>query len=420
MNLKKISVILLLILLLISILIVPYFLGNANRSITKPITHESIDYDTYLIEGVPYVSQETNFYCSYASITMIFNYYKRNTSLDEILYSLGNGYSLLYQRSYSLTFQHLFSGGYLLCQNISEQEFLASLFALSYEIWYPDLTSTSDSEYWQEYWPKIKNHISNDVPVITSVDPYSIPYLREKLNSDDFHGGHALVLVGFNESNNTVCYNDPAAGLWNDEENGTYVNLSQDIFRGAVQNTTGSKYVISVYLNNSGVLPIIKEQRFQKAHERNIQKMKGEIGVRPNLRQLFFAHSGINALKTFKKDLRTGLFRRMLTVFVYSKLPVDYTYISIEKQNASQYLKDIKNSLDDPSLINICNYESSLLQKEANQWDELNQYFLELYDIGQENRFLQTLLKSVPITLQTRTKVNELISLEKQIIRGPN
>lgn len=399
---------------------VPYFLGNANRSIAKSVTLESIDYDTYLIDGVPYVSQETNFYCSYAAITMIFNYYKRNTSLDEILYSSGIGYSLLYQRSYGLTFQHLFLGGYLLCQNINEQEFLASLFALSYEIWYPDLTSTSDSEYWQEYWPKIKNHISNDVPVITSVDPYSIPYLREKLNSDDFHGGHALVLVGFNESNNTVCYNDPAAGLWNDEENGTYVYLSQDIFRGAVQNTTGTKYVISVYLNNSGVLPIIKEQRFQKAHERNIQKMKGEIGVRPNLRQLFFAHSGINALKTFKKDLRMGLFRRMLTVFVYGKLPVDYTYISIEKQNASQYLKNIKNSLDDPSLINICNYESSLLQKEANQWDELNQYFSEIYDIGQENRFLQTLLKSVPITLQTRTKVNELISLEKQIIRGPN
>jgi len=420
MNLKKISVIFLLILLLISILMVPYFLENANQSIAKSVTLESIDYDTYLIDGVPYVSQETNFYCSYATITMIFNYYKRNTSLDEILYSSGIGYSLLYQRSYGLTFQHLFSGGYLLCQNINEQEFLASLFALSYEIWYPDLTSTSDSEYWQEYWPKIKNHISNDVPVITSVDPYSIPYLGEKLNSDDFHGGHALVLVGFNESNNTVCYNDPAAGLWNDEENGTYVYLSQDIFRGAVQNTTGTKYVISVYLNNSGTLPMSKEQRFQKAHERNIQKMKGTIGVGPNFRQLFFAHSGINALKTFKKDIRVGILRRMLTVFIYSKFPVDYTYIPIEKQNASQYLKDIKNSLDDPSLINICNYESSLLQKEANQWDELNQYFSEIYDIGQEKRFFQTLLKSVPITLQMRTKVNELISLEKQIIRGPN
>ena len=397
---------------------VTIFLDNKTHSLAKSVNLEPLVYDAYLIEGVPFIDQETNFYCSYAANAMIFNYYNKNTSLSEILFSSGIGYSLFYQSSSGRSYQHMFRSGVFLCQNMSEQEFVASLFSLSYDYWYLE-NITTDIENWDEYWSNTKNYIINDIPVKTSVDPYSIPPLNKMYDSEDIHGGHAVVIVGFNESNSTVCYNDPQAGLWGEAKNGSYFYLSQEIFKGAVKNTTGLKYFLEFFINNSDSKPLTKEQRFQKAHDRNIKKMKGEIGIKPDLSKLFFANSGMKGLKLFKKDLRMGYFHRMRTVIIYSYYPANYV-ISIEKQNASQYLDEIKNSLDSPDLINICNYDSSLLQKEADQWNEINQYFSHIYDIGQENRFIITLLKSIPITSKIRTNVNELISLETQIIEGPN
>jgi hypothetical protein len=278
----------------------------------------------------------------------------------------------------------------------------------------------SDEECWEEYWIRVKQNISNDIPVITSVDLYTIPYLREKLNATDnqTHWAHAFVIVGFNETNGTICYNDAAAGIWNDDINGTYVYVSKELFRNAIENTTATKYLIETFINYSDSRPLPKEKRFEKAHERNIQKMKGNLEVYSDLRLPLFPKLGIKAVKAFKRDLRIGITRRMATVFLYGitdyKQLIDiYLPISIEKYNMSQYL------LESEELSSICKHDAILLQKEAKCWENMTIFALELSYIVKNNGFLRSLIKSMLITHKMKKTLNEIISIEKAVISGP-
>jgi len=343
---------------------------------------------------------------------MIFKYYGINTSLHEVLYNSGIGYSLIY-------INHGFIDSYQISQTPGERSFLATLYGLSYQIWYPDTSTVPDEECWQEYWTRTKQNISKDIPVTTSVDPYSLPYLRKKYNITDneTHYGHAIVLVGFNDTNATVCYNDPAAGLWNDEVNGTYVYISKETLKNVVQNTTATKYLIETFTNQSDSPPLPKNKRFEKAHERNIQKMKGKLEGYSDLRLPLFPKLGIKAVEAFKKDLRIGITRRMATVFLYGitdyqQLINVYLPIAIEKYNASQYL------LENENLSSICKHDASLLQKESNCWENMTIFALDLSYILKNNGFLKSLIKSIVITQKMKKTLNEIISIERAIISG--
>lgn len=402
-----------------------------NLSSTSAVTVNSLKFDnpnnkeSHTIEGVPYVSQETFLYCAYATPTMIFLFYSINTTLHEVLYYSGIGHSLIYLKSAGLSLQHRFIGSTLISQVPNERNFLATLYNLSYQNWYPEISKMTNDNCWQKYWTRVKQNISNDVPVITSVDPYSIPYLKEKLNppNNQTHGGHAFVLVGFNETNGTVCYNDPAAGIWNDDVNGTYVYISKDIFKGAVQNTTGTKYYIETFMNNSDPPPYTLEQRFRMSHERNTQKMKGKLGAYSDLKLPLFPHLGIKALKTFRRDLRIGITRRMITVLIYStddeiiNAFYNCSPIVIEKLNASQYLLKITDFLENETLSSICKHDASLLLKESNCWKNITKYISDLKEIRRNNSYLLTLILSIPVTAKMKKTLNEMISIEKEIIK---
>jgi hypothetical protein len=224
--------------------------------------------------------------------------------------------------------------------------------------------------------------------------------------------------VGFNETNGTVCYNDPAAGIWNDDVNGTYAYISKEIFRDAVQNTIATKYLIEIFTNQSNSPPLPKDKRFEMAHERNIQKMKGKLEAYSGLSLPLFPKLGIKAIEAFKKDLRIGITRRMATVFLYGitdykQLIEVYLPISIEKYNVSQYL------LENEGLSSVCKYDAILLQKESNCWKNMTIFVLELSYIVKNNGFLKSLIKSITITQKMKATLNEIISIEKAIIKGP-
>ena len=57
-----------------------------SQSINKEKNIES-NINKYVIEKFPYVSQETNFYCTYACPTMILKYYGFETDLYEVLFN---------------------------------------------------------------------------------------------------------------------------------------------------------------------------------------------------------------------------------------------------------------------------------------------------------------------------------------------
>lgn len=407
------------------------FLSSLSVSSANTIEHSLIEnsqsFEDHIIEGVPYVSQETGFYCFYASSAMIFQYYGINASLHEVLYNSGIGHSLVYIKS-----DRRFITSHVISQ--SENNFLASLYGLSYSYSYQESVSVPFKEdYWEIFWLKVKENITKNIPVMTSVDPFSLPYLREKYNITDneTHGGHAVLIVGFNDSNQTVCYHDPAAGIWNDDENGTYVHLTKDIFKDAVENSImKERYQIVTFTNRSEVPPKSKDERFKLAHEQNIKKLLGVPEFYPDIYKIpFISKFGIDALKCFKKHLRFGRIRRRTTVYFYSKFinrnnefysVFNYATVPIEKLNISQYLDTLSNELEDENLSQICRYESNLFQNESDNWNKMNDYFYILYWLGSKYRlFFRILIKSIPTTLKMKKVLNEIISIEKAIISGP-
>lgn len=63
-------------------------ISNFENSSIASLGHSNMNIldlpENYTIDGVPYISQETDTYCAYAGHTMIFKYLGINTSLDEV------------------------------------------------------------------------------------------------------------------------------------------------------------------------------------------------------------------------------------------------------------------------------------------------------------------------------------------------
>jgi len=100
--------------------------------------------DSYIIENVPYVSQGDTWYCAFATATMIFQYYGINTSLFEVLFNSGVGYSAGYQ----ITWPCVISPGAFLCQITKDRLFLADIYGLNFSYWYCNDESVSDENRW--------------------------------------------------------------------------------------------------------------------------------------------------------------------------------------------------------------------------------------------------------------------------------
>ncbi len=373
--------------------------------------------EEYIIKDVPYVGQTTSFYCGLASITMLIQYFGFNSSLYEILHNSGYGYSFLYMR-YFYGNRMPIGGLGVTSFSSSSFSFLADLYGLSYESWRAE-KSLSAEEKWDEYWVRVKQNVSNNNPVETCVDRYSLPYLlpyNDILGPDVEmdHGSHMVVVVGFNESNETVCLNDPGPGICDDNTEGKYVFVSKDIFKDSIKNTTGAKYGIWSFKEKSGSEPLTRQERFETSAAQNKKRMKGRRNAYTDI-YIPFSHFGINALKVYKKDLGVGITHRFLTLNKYYKEDINwlkyyFKMISIEKQDVSQYLLGNKNV--SPS----CEHDGTLLQKESNCWKNLTQIFTEFKNLSKNNNFLIFLIKSLPITIKMRQTLKEIISIEKQII----
>lgn len=425
---------------LISIVVLRPLLFNDDAVTTNSYaSHEDIviySPKSYLIEDVPYIGQETSFFCAYASLTMIFQYFKMDTTLNEILYFSGVGYSLIYQDPYPTII-----GGFALSQLPADSRFIANLYGLSFDIWYPDDSVISEDMCWQEYWQKIKQNISKNTPIQTSVDPFILPSIKRQFdvseNIWDYFGsgGHSIVIVGYNESNETVCYNDPGAEYFGDADFGMYAWMSLDELKEAVMKTIGAKYLIQSFKKISDPLP--HEEAFELAHERNIERLKGNLtAYDKELNKIEGYEFGISASQSFKDHFKKGLKNRFKTIVTYKmdgmqfkrnnrlifinalrlKIPISfikslnpdirqYDLIAMEKQYTAKYLRDVDNSLN-------CNYKASLFDQEAEYWFKLSEY----YDKFLKRGFLILLPHSIFLMKQMERIVDEIISIEESII----
>jgi len=410
------------------------------------------DSDSHIIKGVPHVSQETAFYCLLASPTMVFKYYGINTSLREVVYNSGAGYSLVYPFPES---NKVPTPGSHLTFSYADRSFLASLYGLSYENYRSNNTLTDDKR-WQEYWKKVKQNISEDIPVIANVESNNFVYYAFNKNDSVIPkcllkiipstGGHVIVLVGFNQSNETVCYLDPASTLYEKTEEGHYNWININYFKTAV-----SKYPLpysyGIFTNTSNN-PLPREEMFEKAHKRNMEKLKGNISVYDlSDFEKFFENiwnktkTGINASKEIKKDYDKGVktpfktiinykfgkyagIRRLITnslaqiLFSYLNIPQTlfefiqqnnfFNVIVTDKLYTSEYLNE---NID----INISiKSEATLFKQEAENWSKLLSYNSEIKKKG----FFISFPRAFLIINKMEKTMENIIAIEENIIAG--
>lgn len=363
----------------------------------------------HIIDEVPYISQETSFYCSYACSTMILNYYERNTNLKEVLFNSGIGYSLIYPAPIIQKFP---AGGTLTSQWPLDRQYLAKLFGLSYEIWSPQNMDGSIHNNWDKYWKKIKEYIKDNIPVETTLNLFILPSAKKLLKNHSWLDwekiprffwslmpvSHNIVIVGFDEEKNLVYYNDPCSELLSGRNEGIYASAPISLFAKAVSKTQLGeilpRFIVSKYKKIRE--PDSENIRLEKSHKRNIDKIKGETSSYDQ--KWRSKHLGINATNEFKKNFKitSEKERDRLTAFYKSnalkfKFFIKFCNFCAEGLNSvlcEKYLIDIFHRISleklntwnyvntNPEITKSIDYEAKLLKSESEKWEELSRYFL--------------------------------------------
>lgn len=427
---------------LIILLLLPGIISAEN--IKSNDIQTSSEPESHLIEGVPYVGQYDNFHCAFATKTMMVNYFEKNTTLEEIIYLMGNAYSL--GLSKNSKDDRIPYSGIGLSQSPKDSEFIAELFGLAFDCSYKGNKFSVKQEYWDTYWAEVKENISQNIPIEVCVAPYNLPSIQNLFELNGFiwnktGGGHAIVIVGYNESNQTVCYNDPLMLLYGNPSFGTYDWMSIGTFKNAVE-SAGIKYEIQRFQNVTNQK--IKSEIIQIAHLNNIEKMKGNssvygtyivdltensfFGINASEKLNDFYEKGFNnrfkTILRYKLNGKLGVKYSIITAmgkkfpYIFDSIPYSYDtflqntfdLIAIEKAMTAEYLKN------STILPEICNYDSSLLMQESENWTKISNYYSEFMKKG--------IFMSLPRALILMNKMEEtmenIIAIEEAIIAGPS
>ncbi|MFH1014223.1 MAG: hypothetical protein V1769_06955, partial [Thermoplasmatota archaeon] len=262
-------------------------IGNANP--TEEKQYESVCDEVYicneshLIELVPIIGQETRFYCTISCQTMILNFYNYTFSKYEVLYLMGGGFSLLYHPSRPLIPYSSFGCSF----RPSNHEYVALLLGLEFEPFHIDLTESND-KIWDSVWSCIKQNISKDRPILVNLDGLmlftkhnGICLPDEFWNDFPLKIDHAITVVGFNETNQSICYNDPMYSIFGNETEGSYIWVDVNTFKTSFARFTKfspffpSSYRIIIYQKPNHA-SYISEEILETIFDRNIKRLKGD------------------------------------------------------------------------------------------------------------------------------------------------
>ena len=365
--------------------------------------------ESHVIEGVPYISPGQSSRCPYNTVTMIVQYYGINATAGEVFHHSGGGYSFGYKLIYPL---RLWSG-FFISQGPDDRRFLAELYGLSFDYWF-SLSKTRSDECWGEYWARVKQNITRDIPLITVVN---MDALYEDINVSVIH---YILLVGFNETNGTVCFHD--AGV------GAYIWIPKETLQNALyQVFVTDRFFRTIYFiegfENTSKSPLSPKERFEKAHLRNIERMKGNLSAYDEdvFRKIFGMRIfGINAIKCLKNDfhLRNLVLFNLLPDSHFLTLwtsPGSYFMVSVEKYDVSQYLWDVY----DQNLSSTIGWDAWHLELESNLWSRMLYFMRKLNNTFESNNLLKAILLLLPIIKEIRSTIDTIISIEKAIIEGP-
>jgi len=344
-----------------------YTVGSTNNTSDENIIADIAKNDAsyHLIENVPIIGQDTRFYCTMSSLTMILNYFGFNLTKYEVFYLMGGGFSLFYISERYLKPYSSIGCGF----RASNYEFVGSLFNLTIQPFRIDLQASEETEISNKLWNTIKENVSNDQPVLVNLDGLLL-YVDNKLiklpsffwSNVPIKADHAVVVVGYDERNNSICYNDPQYSVFGEENDGAYIWIDADLFIEAfLRFNRFSPYFPSSYLVISYGRPekisYELEEVIDQGFQRNMKRLQGDVsyyysdidspgGYDPLVNYTY----GVNASKELQRIFGADLQTQLLTIFLYrisGKLGIKNTlFSSIEKIFVDRFEKDISLVFD--------------------------------------------------------------------------
>lgn len=411
------------------IISLPY--SSASNSISSDIGTSDVP-SSYLIEGVPYTAQTHGYFCGFACRAMILNYLGFDTSLEDFLFYDGIGYTHHYLQDKRLPKE----GRY------SDLDYVLDLFGVEQNWWSPD-PNLALEESWSIYFSNLKENISSGIPVITMVDPFSMPSLRDQFKVSDYlwekyltPKHHLILVIGYNEDNHSICYNDPNAGFYGDGSYGDHAWMDIDDFKKAALNNDYEDMLFSTI--NVKTEPLSEQMRFEITFEQNIVKLEG------NYEEFYYAH-GINASKKMKIDFSKGENNRSETIKMYKKygenglnftvteifyklflkltpkIPSIFDILIVGQENPFENIakeKQIIAEYLEQSVFypDLCKNQSLLLKQELELWYDLSDYYKVFMRRG---IFLFELRANILMNKMENT-MDKIILIEQQIINEAN
>jgi len=420
-----------------------------------PLKEETIDiYESHIINDVGFVGQENRFYCTLACQTMILNYYGYNFSRYEVFYLMGGGFSLHWHERSPLS-----PYPSAICSiRPSNYEYVGTLLNLTFQPFSTNL-SASEDVVWTKVWTCIIENVSCNQPVLINLDAVALHTARFKtkipltlLRTIPITINHAIIVVGYNQSNQSICYHDPGYDVLEKDKDGSYIWVDVDLFKDAFftyPSVYSSPYLIQSYKKPQD--PVYdKATILEHAYQRNIKRLQGDFRYYTspvdhkecyNLTKDYIY--GINASKKIQSMLGEDFKTQLETLYAYKKtgkfgikntcvsildrfiqrfLHIDlsytfdcavpgyrnnYRFIAEEKQMISEVLQNYSH------LSPLCRYSADLLQKESLLW----------FDLASYNRILMN--KGIFISspravyiLNHMTKImDEIIEIQQDIIR---
>lgn len=431
-------------------LIVIIILSSNAFSLTLKTETDLVDvqektFNKHVIENVPYAWQQELIYCEFASVEMVLRYYGINISQIEIIYSVGGGYSAACKPNlktaitpprirlpYKLSlWTDETSGG------TDDYEFLAQIHGLSFKNIYPKYV-TNHKKCWDEYWLTVKDYIDNDVPVITGLDPLAWPIYQELVNltwtpPKIFGSTHIVVIVGYNETDQTVCVNDPIVGYYQNESEqykGIYRWVGIEEFKKAVSRIywelKETRYQLLVFENTTNE-PLPKNLASQLIQEKNLKKMEGIKSAYDNdFMNKNFEKFGIDALKELKKDIENVLVKRIpfhkfnlifnLVYYIFDpikNLARGFRLESVNKQLLAEFFEE--NQEMHPNLLN----QSIFFKREAKCWDNLSDITFKIVEIIEGNNSIKAMKLAKPLVKEISNYLGDVILLQQTILELP-
>jgi hypothetical protein len=280
-----------------------------------------------LITGVPFVWQEVDGFCHYASQGMLFNSLGYSHTVEEVVETNLVPYSPIY-------FGNQFAGyaGVFVCQTITDMEWNGAIRNLG--------CSLEVLSGWSSYLVRLKDLVDSGVPAETSVDPYYLPQPDwDPLREYGIHSGHGVVVVGYGDS--AVVMNDPGVGLAIPGEEalpdphlrGKNVVVPLDLFRLAVEQTLGTSFLLLSYEPEG--TPVTRDALLLSSLDVGLKRLAGDTSAYdPALVQYLQPASpafGREAFEVAAQDMSTQTFEAWYQYFLsYFGGDVDTTLAFIE------------------------------------------------------------------------------------------